>query len=105
MAPGFDKVERLLAGIDGVEFASLDRPDECCGFGGTFTVDEPVISAEMGRDRLADHARNGAEVIVSTDVSCSLHLDSLARASEPRVPIVHVAELINEARKASEEGG
>jgi len=100
----FDKVERLLVGIDGLELAPLDRPDECCGFGGTFAVDEPAISLGMGRDRLADHARNGAEVIVSTDVSCSLHLESVAPESRPAVPIVHVAEVLNDARKAAGAG-
>lgn len=99
--PHFDKVERLLSGIDGLELVPLDRPDECCGFGGTFSVDESAISVGMGRDRLADHARNGADVIASTDVSCSLHLESVAHLAPTRVPIVHLAELINEARKAA----
>ena len=100
MQPHFDKVERLLEGIEGLELAPLDRPDECCGFGGTFAVDEPAISVSMGRDRLADHARHGAEVIVSTDVSCSLHLASVASGAGQAAPIVHLAEVLNDARKA-----
>jgi len=58
----------------------------------------------MGRDRLADHARGGAEVIASTDVSCSLHLASVARGAGNATRLLHVAELMNEARKARATG-
>ena len=91
---------RLLRSIEGLELAALARPDECCGFGGSFAVLEEAVSVQMGRDRLADHARSGADVIASTDVSCSVHLLGLARreGSDPR--ILHVAEVLNQARKA-----
>ena len=54
----------------------------------------------MGRDRLADHRRGGADLIASTDVSCLLHLEGLARhdalgAVPP--PVLHVAEILAEA--------
>ena len=98
--PQVDKAEQLLAGIEGLELTSLERRDECCGFGGTFAVEEDAVSARMGRDRLADHARSGAEVIASTDVSCSLHLDALARRDGRALPLVHIAEQMNPARKA-----
>jgi L-lactate dehydrogenase complex protein LldE len=49
------------------------RPDECCGFGGTFSVFEEVVSTKMGYDKVADHARAGAEYIVSADSSCLMH--------------------------------
>ncbi|MEE2665651.1 MAG: (Fe-S)-binding protein [Myxococcota bacterium] len=95
-----DKVGRLLESIDGLELIELERRDECCGFGGSFAVSEEAVSLRMGRDRLADHARGGAEVIVSTDVSCSLHLASVARSAGNTTRLLHVAELMNEARKA-----
>jgi len=95
----FDKVEGLLRSIDGLELVELERRDECCGFGGTFAVTEEAVSVRMGRDRLADHARSGAEVIASTDVSCSLHLGGLARRAGNPARLVHVAELMNQARK------
>jgi L-lactate dehydrogenase complex protein LldE len=99
--PRFSKVELLLDSIDGLELVALERPDECCGFGGTFAATEEAVSVAMGRDRLADHARGGAEVIASTDVSCSLHLAGLARRAADGVRIAHVAEVMNEARKAA----
>lgn len=101
-APG--KVEMLLSSIDGLELTPLERRDECCGFGGTFALGEEAVSARMGRDRLADHARGGAELIASTDVSCALQLAGLARRDGSSLRLVHVAEVMNDARAAVGEG-
>lgn len=89
-----DLVRALLDVVDGLEVVDLDRPDECCGFGGTFAVAEPAVSVKMGRDRLADHLRHGAEAVVTTDVSCALHLDGLARRGGHALPFFHVAEAL-----------
>jgi L-lactate dehydrogenase complex protein LldE len=90
----FDKVRALLGTVRGLTIADLTRPDECCGFGGSFAVAEPDVSAKMGRDRLRDYQQNGAEAIVSTDVSCLMHLGGLARRAELRLPMMHVAEVL-----------
>jgi L-lactate dehydrogenase complex protein LldE len=95
-APQPDPARQLLAGIEGVELVSLTRPDECCGFGGLFAVEEEAVSVRMGLDRLADHAAGGAEVITSTDVSCLLHLGGLARRGAANVRALHIAELLME---------
>lgn len=92
---GFDKVRGLLEKVDGIDLVPLDRPDACCGFGGVFSVDEPAVSAAMGRERLDDHARNGAEVITGTDVSCLLHLEGLAHRAGSPERFVHVAQILN----------
>ena len=92
--PPFDKVRRLLGMVEDLELVDLARPDECCGFGGTFAVAEEAISVKMGRDRLRDHVAHGAEVITSTDMSCLMHLDGLARRSGADVRVMHVAEIL-----------
>ena len=92
-----DKVRALLATVRGLSFADLARPDECCGFGGTFAVTEPELSAKMGRDRLRDYARHHADAIVSTDVSCLMHLGGVARAGRSRMPMLHVAQVLANA--------
>jgi len=92
--PPFDKLRALLERVEGISFADVRRPDECCGFGGTFAVVEPAVSARMGRDRLRDFAASGADVVVSTDVSCLLHLDGLARRAGPMLPMLHVSEVL-----------
>lgn len=94
-APDFSKVRRLLRLVEGIDLVALDRPDECCGFGGTFAVTEEALSVKMGRDRLRDHLRHGAEVITSTDMSCLMHLDGLIRRQRLPVRVMHVAEILN----------
>lgn len=89
-----NKVRALLETVTGVSFAHWQRADECCGFGGSFSVGEAAVSARMGRDRLADARHGGAEVLVSTDVSCLLHLSGLARANGETLPMRHVAQLL-----------
>ena len=90
----FDKVRALLGAVRGLEIAELARPDECCGFGGTFAVGEPVVSTKMGRDRLRDMTTHGAQAVVSTDMSCLMHLDGLARREHMGLPMYHVAEVL-----------
>ena len=90
----FDKVRALLGAVKGLEFAELSRPDECCGFGGTFAVGEPDVSTKMGRDRLRDYAAHKATAVVSPDMSCLMHLDGLARRERLGVPMYHVAEVL-----------
>jgi L-lactate dehydrogenase complex protein LldE len=97
MEPRGSKVASLLASLDGLELVELARTDECCGFGGTFAVVEEAVSCSMGRDRLADHARAGAEVVTGTDVSCLMHMDGLARRARQPVRFRHVAEVLAEA--------
>jgi L-lactate dehydrogenase complex protein LldE len=90
----FDKVHALLRAVRNVEIAELTRPDECCGFGGTFAVAEPDISAKMGRDRLRDYRAHEVDAVVSTDMSCLMHLDGLARRERVGLPMYHVAEVL-----------
>lgn len=92
--PPFDKVRAVLGTVHGLSFVELSRPDECCGFGGAFAVGEPAVSARMGRDRLADYRASGAEAVVSTDVSCLMHLDGLADRNGVPLPTMHVAEVL-----------
>jgi L-lactate dehydrogenase complex protein LldE len=90
----FDKVRALLGTVRGLEVAELSRADECCGFGGTFAVGEPAVSVKMGRDRLRDFTAHGARAVVSTDMSCLMHLDGLARRERIGLPMYHVAEVL-----------
>lgn len=95
--PPFNKTESLLANLEGIEFAKLERPDECCGFGGSFAIYEEGVSCMMGRDRIADHQRGGAEVLTAGDMSCLMHLDGLIRRERRPIRVLHVAELLAEA--------
>jgi len=86
--------ERLVSALGGIELVPWARADECCGFGGVFAVDEEAVSVFMGEDRLHAAAEARAEVLLSTDVSCLLHLEGLARRRGPGLRARHVAEAL-----------
>lgn len=91
---GTSKIHQLLEPLRGIEIINLNRKDECCGFGGTFSINMPDISVRMGEDRLKDHLQNGAEIITSTDMSCIMHLEGLARRQHQKIKFLHIAEIL-----------
>jgi L-lactate dehydrogenase complex protein LldE len=95
VAKRYSKVHRLLEKAAGIEIINLDREDECCGFGGTFSVFEPEVSVKMGKDRISDHLRYGAEIITATDMSCLMHLEGIIRRQKQGIKVVHIAEILN----------
>ncbi|HET7504749.1 MAG TPA: (Fe-S)-binding protein [Kofleriaceae bacterium] len=97
----FNKIARLLGGLADLQLVELARPDECCGFGGTFAVSEDAVSCAMGKDRIADHERGGAEIVTAVDMSCLMHLDGLIRRDRRPLRVMHVAEILAEAGAAA----
>jgi len=96
--PFFSKPLTLLQGVKGIEFITPDRPDECCGFGGTFCVSEGPVSAKMGIDKVCDHKRNGADYIVSADSSCLMHQKGCSDRMGLGLKFIHIAQILNGAR-------
>jgi L-lactate dehydrogenase complex protein LldE len=92
--PKFNKARQLLAGMEGIRFSELDRPDECCGFGGTFAVSEEAVSCMMGNDRIHDHESHGTDVLTAGDMSCLMHLQGLIRRQKKPIRVMHVAEIL-----------
>ena len=97
VGPPFNKALKLLEGLDGITFSELSRPDECCGFGGTFAVSEEAVSCLMGRDRLADHVQAGTEVLTAGDMSCLMHLEGFIRRQNLSMRVMHIAEILDVA--------
>jgi L-lactate dehydrogenase complex protein LldE len=91
----FSKPKALLSKVRGIEFVEPSRPDECCGFGGTFCVFEPAVSARMGYDKVSDHANAGADYIVSADSSCLLHQKGCAERIGVPIKFIHIARILN----------
>jgi L-lactate dehydrogenase complex protein LldE len=94
-APNFSKPGHLLNMVEGLELITLDRPDECCGFGGTFCVAEEAVSAKMGKDRVADHVKHEAEYITAADMSCLMHLEGILKRQNSKTKVIHIAEILN----------
>jgi len=91
----FSKPEQLLRLVKDIELIELDRVDECCGFGGTFCVAEEAVSVKMGKDRVADHLRHGAEYITGADMSCLMHMEGILRRNHSHARVIHIAEILN----------
>jgi L-lactate dehydrogenase complex protein LldE len=98
MVAPFNKVKLLLEQLRGIQLVDLKRPDECCGFGGTFAVAEEAVSCLMGQDRIRDHEQAGAEVIAGFDMSCLMHLEGLLTRDRKPMQVLHVAQILEHAR-------
>ena len=94
----FSKPKDLLGKVNGLEFVQLTRPDECCGFGGTFSVFEEAVSVKAGQDKIGDHAQAGAEYVTSSDSSCMLHQQGCAERLGLPQKYIHIAQILNGAR-------
>lgn len=93
--PDFSKPLDLLRMVKGVELVERARPDECCGFGGTFSVFEPAVSVKMGQDKVRDHVQAGADYVVSADSSCMLHQKGCADRLGLPLRFRHIAQVLN----------
>ena len=94
MGPQPSKVRRLLESIEDLVLVELKRPDECCGFGGTFAVAEEAVSVLMGADRVEDHVSAQAEIMTATDASCLMHLEGIIRRRKLPLRTMHIAEIL-----------
>jgi len=86
----------LLRSVRGLEYCELPEALECCGFGGTFSVKMPGTSLAMGRSKAQNVAASGADVLVSPDSSCLMHIGGiLSRDPATRhIQTKHIAEIL-----------
>jgi L-lactate dehydrogenase complex protein LldE len=85
---------RLLRGVRGLELREMDVAEECCGFGGTFSVKFDELSGAMARTKIESVVRTGASAVVSIDSSCLMQLGgALSRAGLP-IRTMHLAEVL-----------
>ena len=89
-----DRPTRLLSRVEGLELVELPGAQECCGFGGTFSVKNPDVSAAMGADKVAHAVESGAEYLVAADNSCLMHIGGTARRSAAPIRTLHIAEVL-----------
>src|SRR5271157_5545950 len=89
-----DEPLRLLSAVRGIKIRELRDREECCGFGGLFSVKFPHISASMLDDKLARIKESGAEVVVANDCGCLMQIGGgLSRAGE-KIEVRHLAEVL-----------
>ena len=84
----------LLENVRGLQLRDLNQAQECCGFGGTFSVKFPELSAAMADEKLRSVDRSGAGTLVSCDMGCLMHLEGRARRLGLPLRCLHVAEVL-----------
>ncbi|MGE0219460.1 (Fe-S)-binding protein [Mycolicibacterium sp.] len=95
-----DRPLQLLEAVRGIEVVELPRADQCCGFGGTFSMKNADTSVAMGSDKARAARDTGAEVLVAGDNSCLAHIGGLLSRQRSGMRVMHLAEIL-----ASTEGG
>ncbi|HSN42986.1 MAG TPA: (Fe-S)-binding protein [Propionibacteriaceae bacterium] len=94
MAKIGDRPYRLLEAVRGIDLAPLPHADECCGFGGTFSVKNPDVSVAMASDK-ARHVRStNCEYLIAADNACLLNIGGILARQRSGISTIHLAEVL-----------
>ena len=85
---------RLLDAVAGLERIEMTETSTCCGFGGTFAVKFEAISVAMAQQKVEHALDTGADFLISTDVSCLMHLDAYIKKEKLPLRCLHLADVL-----------
>jgi len=85
---------KLLSNVKGLELTELNDVETCCGFGGTFAVKFESISIAMGEQKVENALATGAEYLISTDLSCLMHLQGYINNKGYNLKTLHLADVL-----------
>ena len=86
---------RLLKNVKGLEFEELPGKEQCCGFGGTFSVKMAQISEQMVDEKVGHIEETEAEILIGADAGCLLNIGGrIGRQGKP-IRVMHIAEVLN----------
>lgn len=86
---------KLLQNVKDAEVVQLNGSEDCCGFGGLFSIKNADISTAMGQRKTANIAESEADVVALCDVSCMTHINGLLSRQAQHCRAVHIAEVLN----------
>jgi L-lactate dehydrogenase complex protein LldE len=89
-----DEPRLLLSAVDGIRIVQFRNPEECCGFGGMFSVKFPHISVAMAEDKIERLKESAAEVLVANDCGCLMQLGGVMHRRGLNVETRHIAEIL-----------
>lgn len=89
-----EEPRKLLSHVKGLEIAEMKDVETCCGFGGTFAVKFEAISIGMGEQKVENALATGAQYIISTDLSCLMHLQGYIKHKGYPVKTLHLADVL-----------
>jgi L-lactate dehydrogenase complex protein LldE len=85
---------RLLSQVKGLEIVEMNDVETCCGFGGTFAVKFEAISVAMAEQKVENALATGAQYLISTDVSCLMHLQGYINQKGYDLKTMHLADVL-----------
>ena len=85
---------KLLSHVKGLELTEMNDVETCCGFGGTFAVKFEAISVAMGEQKVDNALATGADYIISTDLSCLMHLAGYIKHKGYKLQTMHLADVL-----------
>jgi L-lactate dehydrogenase complex protein LldE len=94
-----DEPAQLLKNVKGVEIVEMKDKDQCCGFGGTFSIKHEAISTAMAEQKVGHALDTGAQYIVSTEASCLMHLQTFINKQNLDIKTLHLADLLAKSIK------
>lgn len=86
--------KNLLKSLQNVELIELEREEECCGFGGTFSVKEPEISRAMVHEKIADIQARNIDYLVSADAGCLMNISGAMAKMGVAIPSIHLYDFL-----------
>lgn len=89
-----DGPRRLLANVKGLELMEMKECETCCGFGGTFAVKFEPISIGMAQVKVKSALDTGAQYIITTDVSCMMHMQGYINENNCNIQTMHIADVL-----------
>lgn len=89
-----NEAEQLIRHVEGAELMTLRHADQCCGFGGSFSVRYPDISTAMVNDKVKCVLETAADCLVSTDTGCLMNIGGRLRRLRKPLEVLHLAELL-----------
>ncbi len=93
---------QVLKNVRGLELVELPYGEECCGFGGAFSVKYAMISAAMGDTKAGNIEKCGAEYVTASDPSCLMHIEGILRRKNSKARTIHIASILAQTAGASE---
>ncbi|MBL7767194.1 MAG: (Fe-S)-binding protein [Chitinophagaceae bacterium] len=85
---------QLLSNVKGLDLREMKECETCCGFGGTFAVKYEPISIGMAQTKVSSALETGANCIISTDVSCLMHIDGYIRHEKLPIRTAHLVDVL-----------
>ena len=92
---GVDRQPReLLANVKGATIVELPHAEECCGFGGVFSVEHPEISTEMLNRKTENLEASKSPTLVLADTGCRMNIGGGLSKENKSQKVVHIAEVL-----------